>query len=119
MAYTIGIKRRWLPGYRRLLVTGHAWQHGRFILDLNDGSQEHIVGAGIRVYTDFWAHLAHVKKSQPIVQPEPQPVAAPTPAPVEPTDDYTEPPPLPVPETPMMQLARQRAMERIKELHAN
>lgn len=70
MSYTVGIKRRILPGYRRVSVTAHSWEQGRFILNLSDGSQEHVVAAGLKVYPDFWTHLAQIERSNRAVHIE-------------------------------------------------
>lgn len=61
MSYTVGIKRRFWPGYRLVQVTGHSWENFRFILNLTDGSQIVIPGfqaGGIKVYPDFKSHIA-------------------------------------------------------------
>lgn len=122
MAYTIGIKRRFFPGYRKIRVNGHDWQNWRFILNLEDGSQEHIPGftaSALKVYADFWTHLQMTRAGavRAGASAGPAPVVAvdvPAPAP--------EPEAIPeetVPardESPAMQEARRRATERIREL---
>lgn len=143
MSYTVGIKRRYWFGYRKLRVTGHDWQNGRFLLNLEDGSQEHLPGFhldGLRVYPDFWVHLKQLEHSRPAAPV----VAAPTirePAPVRelPLEAQSEPPAvtrrqgiqlpdefdetlrghLPPPETPDMTEARRRATERVRDILAN
>lgn len=66
MAYTVGIKRRWLPGYRKVLVSAHEVQQGWFIFNLADGSQERYPALsipGLKVYNDFWTHLAQMQRT--------------------------------------------------------
>lgn len=135
MAYTIGIKRRFFPGYRKVRVTGHDWQNWRFILNLEDGSQEHIPGfaaPALKVYADFWTHLQMTKTAAPRdvsreialahlagragAQAGPVPVVTtapietPAPVPSEPEAETVRD------ESPAMQEARRRAAERIREL---
>lgn len=67
--YTVGIKRRFWFGYRKVMVTGHDWQNGRFILNLVDRSQEHIPGFAVpilKVYNDFWTHIAQIEQERKI-----------------------------------------------------
>lgn len=76
MSYTVGIKRRFLPGYRKVQVTGHDWKDFRFILNLIDGSQESIPGfqlSSLKVYADFWTHLAQLERSSPGIVPRETP----------------------------------------------
>jgi hypothetical protein len=60
MSYTVGIKRRFLPGFRKIAVLAHSWENFRFLLNLVDGSQLVIPGFrvdAIKVYADFNDHL--------------------------------------------------------------
>lgn len=60
--YTIGIKRRFWFGYRKVLVGGHSYQADRLILNRINGAQEHITGVPVpnfMVYPDFLVHLAN------------------------------------------------------------
>jgi hypothetical protein len=85
MSYTIGIKRKFWPGYRKVSVNGHDWQNGRFILNLVDGAQEHVPGYSVRVlkvFPDFWTHIAREKRQGATVEPRPVPAQA------KPVDDF-------------------------------
>lgn len=124
MAYTVGIKRRWFFGYRKVQVNGHDWQNFRFILNLTDGSQESIPGftaRGVKVYPDFWTHIAQVERTRgapaPVVAARPEPPQRPAPAPIQPEpepDEYREP--QPAPETLEV---RRRAAERVRTILAS
>lgn len=120
--YTIGLKRRWLPGYRRYSVTKHDWQNFRFILNLADGSQEHIPGfsvSALKVYPDFWAHLAQLERPR-VEEParagatrDPEPVRAPEPEPVPQREPAREPP------TALELEVQRRAAERVRSIQAS
>lgn len=132
MAYTIGIKRRWIPGYRKVQVTGHDWQNWRFILNLSDGSQEHVPGFSLmtlKVYPDFWTHLQIERAKAPPreVQRQGATVAA---APIleEPVQEQgfipdlpqheirTAPPP--IEKSPLELEVERRAAERVRSIQA-
>ncbi len=125
MSYTVGVKRNFWFGHRKVTVNGHDWQNGRFILNLTDGSQEHIPGfstPGVKVYADFWTHLAQIERSRPAPPPMPvrQPVnVAPQPvAQIQPMFE-TEPDPEPeqeIPESAITQEAKRRATEHIQRI---
>lgn len=129
MAYTVGIKRRWIPGYRKVTVTGHDWQNWRFILNLADGSQEHIPGftvGALKVYADFWTHLAQVERSRPTPPPVPQfrpvvpePVVEARHEPVQSTVEVEEYQPPPRNDSPEMQEVRRRAANRVRSILAS
>ncbi len=131
MAYTIGIKRRWLPGYRKITVTGHEWQNWRFILNLTDGSQEHIPGFStsvLKVYADFWTHLqierARVAPQRQGASAAPIPLSVPAPAleeveaPIEAQESFPAPPPKPE-RSPLELEVERRAAERVRSIQAS
>ncbi len=116
MSYTIGVKRRLWFGYCKHEVNGHDWQNGRFILNLVDGSQIHIPGfqvPEIKVYPNFWTHLAHIERTarprvaqQPAEElPRPEPVRHGATA-EQPVED----------EDPAMQEVLRRARERVRSI---
>lgn len=112
MSYTVGVKRRFWFGYRRVMVTGHDWQNGRFILNRTDGAQEHIPGFSapvVRVYPDFWTHIS---KMPPVPRPAPVAVVAKEPEPIPVAEEafHVEP------ESPQMQEVRRRAAERVRSI---
>jgi hypothetical protein len=60
VSYTIGIKRRFIPGYTKYRAVRHSWENFRFLVDLEDGSQLVIPGfraEGLKVYPDFKTHI--------------------------------------------------------------
>ena len=146
MSYTVGIKRRFWFGYRKIKVNAHDWQNWRFILNLEDGSQEHIPGFhldSLKVYADFWNHLAKIEhdklasaireasretpvihKPSPVVAPVVKEVEAPFIAP-KPENGFMfdealrQGPVEPAPETPEMLEVRRRASERVRDILAN
>ncbi len=110
MSYTIGLKRRFIPGYRKIRVKGHEWQNGRFILNLEDGSQDHIPGFSIpylKVYADFWAHLAQLERSRPAVK-EPEPASEVV---------WQDTLPKPEPQREMTEVER-RAAQRVRDIYS-
>lgn len=124
--YTIGLKRRWLPGYRRYSVTKHDWQNFRFILNLADGSQEHIPGfsvSALKVYPDFWAHLAQLERPRvdaPVragATREPAPVSVPVPE-QDPPQEPEQTPPYREPPTALELEVHRRAAERVRDIQA-
>lgn len=122
MSYTVGIKRKLWFGYRKVMVTGHDWQNGRFILNLSDGSQEHIPGyaaPSLKVYADFWNHLAQIERSRPPRAEPPRHEAEPVPSPqphFERQGAVAQEPVKVIPEDPLMQEARRRAAQRIASI---
>lgn len=115
MSYTIGIKRRFWPGYTRHTVKSHDWQNFRFILDLEDGGQIHIPGfqaGALKVYPDFWTHLQNLKAQLAYQRP-----AAPPP-PVQYTQEAPAPRAEPIQAKPsdMESEAYRRAVERVNSL---
>jgi hypothetical protein len=124
MAYTIGIKRRFGFGWRKVSVSAHDWREGRFILNLTDGSQEYIPGVamgGLKVYADFWTHIAQLERSKPARQaPLPAPVVEMQPPPREVVDVRREEPEESyVPEPHELQEAKRRAAERVRNILAS
>ncbi len=112
MSYTIGIKRRFLPGYQKVKVTGHDWQHGRFILNREDGSQDHIPGFStprLKVYADFWTHLAQVERSRPVPKPEPEKAVV---------NEVQWQEPVPPPQRELSEVEK-RAAQRVRDIYAS
>lgn len=78
MTYTIGIKRKWLPGYKKYLVTQHRTQfvvggkelpHPRLVLSLVSGDELAIGMIDCRdfiVYADFQREQARIRREQEI-----------------------------------------------------
>ncbi len=125
MSYTVGIKRNFGLGYRKVTVTGHDWQNGRFILNLTDGSQEHIPGfsaPALKVYADFWTHLAQIERQRPpppVVRQgatlaSPPPARQPEPIPVQ-----DEEPEYVAADSPQMAEAKHRAAIRVQQILGN
>jgi hypothetical protein len=116
MSYTVGVKRRFLPGYRPYFVTGHSWSPRSVTLNLLDGSQEHIETHGLKVYPDFWTHLAQVQAAQVHVPREtfvvPPIVTRRDPEPIDEPSDYAEP----AADSPDMQEVKRRAAERVRSI---
>lgn len=122
MAYTIGIKRRFLPGYRKVQVKGHDWQNGRFILNLTDGSQLHIPGfqtPDVKVYPDFWTHLQFERASAaPVIRQgatQRQFEERPAPAPVAVQNEPVQQPLF----DPLTDEVKRRAAERVRSILAS
>lgn len=77
MSYTVGIKRRFLPGFKAYKVKSHDWQNFRFVLELEEGGELHIPGfqaPSLKVYPDFWTHLHNLRAQIPQRAPAPQPI---------------------------------------------
>lgn len=78
MTYTIGIKRKWLPGYTKYRVTQHRTQfnvggkelpHPRLVLTLVNGDELAISAIDTRdfiVYVDFQREQARVRRENEI-----------------------------------------------------
>jgi len=65
--YTLGIKRRFFPGFKKLRVRNHGWEGDRLIVNLEDGSQEQIPGFrvfSLKVYNDFHKHFEEIRLRQ-------------------------------------------------------
>lgn len=59
--YTVSVKRRFLPGYKKYRVTSHSWENFRFIFNLASGEQLIIPGfkaTAVKVHRDFWDYVA-------------------------------------------------------------
>lgn len=78
ISYTVGIKRRFLPLFKRYSVTGHDTDSGCLLLNLTDGSQLSVPGVTqkvIKVYPDYRnAEIQLAKLRKRDVQPNPPPV---------------------------------------------
>jgi hypothetical protein len=120
MSYTVGIKRRFFPGYRKVQVTAHDWNNFRFILNLTDGSQEIIPGfssRGVKVYADFWTHL-HMQQAK--VVPRETPREPPAPVHVEPDETPPPgPPPVVQEDDAITREVKRRAAERVRALQSS
>lgn len=82
--YTVGIKRRFFPGYTKFRVKAHSWESNRFILNLVTGEQIQIPGfqaPALKVYSDFWEY--NQKKSKPEPSRLPESLKYPVPAKVQ------------------------------------
>jgi hypothetical protein len=126
MAYTVGIKRKFWFGFRLVKVKGHDWQHGRFILNCDDGSQEHIPGFStplLKVYADFWTHLAQLDRERPAAPPPPRPEPIRQELPRQGATTAPQPAYSDVPEVheeldPLEQEVKRRATERVQRILA-
>lgn len=120
MSYTVGIKRRFLPGYRKVQVTAHDWKDFRFILNLSDGSQESIPGfqlTCLKVYADFWTHLAQIEQSKAnTIVPRETPTMAEEIVEIDGSEPVQEPLGQ---ESPIIQEAKRRATERVRNILAS
>ncbi len=61
MSYTVGVKRRFFPGFKKYVVKAHDWKDFRFLLNLENGEQVQIPGfrcPAFKVCADFWIHHA-------------------------------------------------------------
>lgn len=118
MSYTIGIKRRFGFGFKKYQVNGHDWQNFRFILDLIDGSQIYIPGfsaVALRVYPNFWTHIAQLKQRAAVEDPKKAEPPAEAPISVQAPEPQKKAPPSAQPEDPEV---LRRAHERLRSIYA-
>lgn len=71
--YTVGVKHRILPWYKKYQVKAHSWENFRFILNLVNGEQIYIPGfqaTAVKVYANFWNHYKREelrRQSAPVI----------------------------------------------------
>jgi hypothetical protein len=85
LPYHVGIKRRFLPGFRKISVLSHSFTQDGLELHRADGVQEMVTNLVLRrwvVYPDYWmtkAKIEAVQATAPQHQPAQEPIFAPPP----------------------------------------
>lgn len=76
IAYTIGVKRRFLPGYRKFQCVHHSMDNDGLELHLVDGSAvflSALVVRGYKVYPNYRVAQEKIKRLAEQVSPKPAP----------------------------------------------